>query len=665
MAADEPKNREPLAGLGAPGVSDTTVRQLLDAAPDAIVVVDAEGRIALVNKQTERLFGYARGDLLGREVEVLIPERFRGAHVGHRTRFVSAPKIRPMGSGLELFGRKRDGAEFPIEVSISPLATPGGMLVSANIRDITDRKRNELLMRRVQQHLLSAVESIQGAFAIFDAQDQLVLCNSEYRSRLLGTLEREAVGRPYGELLDASIAASVFDLEGKSAADYRAAWLAYHRDPVDAHDVRTPDGRRLRVVERSTAEGGLVMTIWDVTEAMLREEDLRQARALAEAANSAKSEFLSSMSHELRTPLNAILGFAQLLDRDRKEPLSERHRERIQHVLKGGEHLLRLIDEVLDLARIESGRVPISLELVTVDEVLAEVETTLGPMAARAQIALAIADVPADLPPITADRTRFRQVLMNYGSNAVKYGRKGGKVTFSVEQRNGAVRVTVKDDGIGIAQDQQDKIFQAFHRAGQETGPIEGSGIGLAISKRLAELMAGRVGFASAEGKGSEFWIELPIHVARPAPSVRPAAKRDVRGEALSGAEGPRYTIVYIEDNPSSIALVEALLGDFERVELLTAPTAEIGIELVRARQPSAVLMDINLPGMSGFEATRRLREWPETRAIPVIALSAAAMVRDSGKVKEAGFYRYLTKPVKIDELAGVLEELLVAKDRS
>jgi CheY-like chemotaxis protein len=221
------------------------------------------------------------------------------------------------------------------------------------------------------------------------------------------------------------------------------------------------------------------------------------------------------------------------------------------------------------------------------------------------------------------------------------------------------VRIEVSDDGIGIPLDKQDKIFQPFHRAGQETGSIEGTGIGLAITKRLAELMGGRVGFESTPGAGSLFWIELPVHKPELASMPTGAPEARAPGAWLADGLGPRHLVVYVEDNPSNIAFMEDLLGDYEKVELIVAPTAEIGIELIRDKQPKVVIMDINLPGMSGFEAAKRLRAWPETSHIPVIALSAAAMVGDAAKVGDAAFYRYLTKPVKVDELAGVLEELL------
>jgi CheY-like chemotaxis protein len=400
--------------------------------------------------------------------------------------------------------------------------------------------------------------------------------------------------------------------------------------------------------------------MWDMTDEVAREDELRHARGLAEAASAAKTEFLASMSHELRTPLNAILGFAQLLQRDKKTPLTARQLERVEHVLRGGEHLLRLIDDVLDLARIEAGRVLISLEPVNVTDVLTEVQGTLQPMAARTNVSLEVAPVEPGVREVIADRTRLSQILMNYGSNAIKYGRSGGKARFHVEVRENMARISVADDGIGIALEKQKVIFQPFQRAGQEAGPIEGTGIGLVITKRLAELMHGNVGFESTEGRGSCFWIDLPLQRLSPPATATPMLLEAPKESTLSSPEGPRYLVVYVEDNPSNIAFMEDLLGDFARVELLTAPTAEIGIELIRARRPNVVIMDINLPGMSGFEATRRLAAWPETRDIPVIALSAAAMIRDAARVAGAGFYRYLTKPVKVDELTRVLDELLV-----
>ncbi len=635
--------------------------QLVDSAPDAMVVIGRDGVIRLVNRRTEELFGYDRSELIGKEVEVLVPKRFRGGHVLHRQGYVRDPKVRSMGSGLDLYGLRKNNTEFPVEISLSPLKGDDEGLVSSSIRDITDRRMAEASARLSSDRLLSAVESIQDGLGLYDGNDRLVMCNSTYRQLLTTSVSGPVAGLTFADVVDAALAASLIEVDAESPSEFRARILAYHYNPVGAFDFRLRDGRILRKTDRRTLEGGIVGTIADVTEDVALASERRRAQTLAEAANAAKSEFLSSMSHELRTPLNSILGFTQLLQIDKKTPLSERQKEKLEHVMKGGEHLLRLIDDILDLSRIEAGRVMVSPEPVNVAQVLSEVKTTLDPMAARASIALEVSVSSEPALEIIADRTRFSQILINFGSNAIKYGKAGGSVRFTALRASSSmVRVSVRDDGIGIPLDKQDRIFQPFQRAGQEAGPIQGTGIGLTITKRLAELMQGSVGFASTPASGSEFWVDLPLHEAKAAPAAD-AAERQVAGSTLKGETGRRYTIVYIEDNPSNIAFMQDLVGELERVVLVTAPTAEVGIELVRARLPDVVLMDINLPGMSGYDATHKLHEWPETKHIPVIALTAAAMAGDRKRLQDAGFYKYLTKPVRVPELIATLEELLGA----
>jgi PAS domain S-box-containing protein len=637
-------------------------RELIDAAPDGLIVCDTAGVIVLVNAEAERMFDYRQGELIGKPIEELIPRHARARHAHHVAGYVAVPRSRPMGSGLDLLARRKNGSEFPVEISLSPITTGRGMLVTAGVRDVTDRRRLEREHRRSSAYLVSAVDAVQDAFLLFDESDRVMMVNSAAR-QLLGSASGDPiVGRLFGELLGEALAGGVFDFSNETREELLERWLAYHRAPAGILEVRTGTGRYLRINERKTADHGTVTMISDITDDELRSEELRRARETAEAASAAKSEFLSSMSHELRTPLNAILGFAQLLERDRKRPLDERQLERLGHVRRGGEHLLKLIDDVLDLSRIEAGRIAVSPEPVGAADVLGEVVHTLEPMATRAQIQIAIAPLPADLPSVIVDRTRLAQILMNFGSNAIKYGKPDGHVTLRVEPRGAALRLSVVDDGVGIPADKRARIFEPFQRAGQETGPIEGTGIGLTISKRLAELMKATVGFTSEVGRGSEFWIDVPVHRAAVDADDATTTQRIPFPSRLAGP--PQHIVVYVEDNPSNIAFMRELVEELSSIELLTATTAEIGLELIRSHLPSAVIMDINLPGMSGLEAMRRLRQWPETRDIPVIGLSAAALANDVSRARDAGFFRYLTKPVRVAELTSTLEELLGAAPR-
>jgi PAS domain S-box-containing protein len=630
-------------------------RELVEAAPDGILVTGQHGTILLVNAEAERMFGYPRDELVGKPIHLLVPERLRGRHPEHVKGYHDAPRLRPMGSGLDLLGRRNDGTEFPVEISLSPIQHAGQCLVVAGIRDVTDRRMIEREAKRANAYLVSAVDAIQDAFALYDENDRVVLVNSACRQLLEGALSGAIIGRHFDDLLPEALAAGVFDFSDESRDALLERWRAYHHSPVGALEVRTGRGRYLRVIDRKTPEHGTVSLLIDVTDDVLREAELRSASA-------AKSEFLSSMSHELRTPLNAVLGFAQLLERDRKQPLTERQKERLQHVLHGGEHLLRLIDDVLDLSRIEAGRIAMSCEPVVVRDVLTEVTTTLEPMAARAQIGLEVAPIPEGLPRVLADRTRLAQILMNFGSNAIKYGKPDGHARLEATSDATRVRIAVVDDGIGIPADKRDKLFEPFQRAGQETGPIEGTGIGLVISKRLAGLMEGSVGFTSEAGKGSRFWVEVPVY--RETGAAIPDSQQAIRRTSPLATVAAQHKVIYVEDNPSNIAFMRELVQDLASIELLTAPTAEIGLPLIRAHQPAVVIMDINLPGMNGFDAVKQLQEWPETRHIPIVGLSAAALLKDTTRARSAGFYRYLTKPVKVAELTATLEELLV-RDRS
>jgi CheY-like chemotaxis protein len=379
---------------------------------------------------------------------------------------------------------------------------------------------------------------------------------------------------------------------------------------------------------------------------------LESATFVAEKANLAKSNFLSGMSHELRSPLNAILGFAQLMESDPRAP-TPAQKESITQILHAGWHLLKLINEILDLSKIESGRIPLQLEAIPLNEVMLECQNMITPQAQRHGIELIFPAFDASCF-VHADRTRIKQVLINLLSNAIKYNSPNGTVEVSYQMSAaGRTRVNVKDSGAGLSPEKITQLFQAFNRLGQETGNEEGTGIGLVVTLRLVELMGGSMGVESRVGVGSVFWFEL-------ATDSPPAQVNETSSaSALTTPHSPHGTLLYVEDNPANMKLVEQIVARRPGIRLLTAVNATLGIEMTRVAMPDVILMDINLPGISGIEALNLLRKDKQTSHIPVIALSANAMPLDIETGLKAGFFRYLTKPIKIDDFIESLDVAL------
>jgi PAS domain S-box-containing protein len=382
---------------------------------------------------------------------------------------------------------------------------------------------------------------------------------------------------------------------------------------------------------------------------------LERAKSAAEQANLAKSDFLSSMSHELRSPLNAILGFAQLMESGSPRPTPSQ-KASIDQILQSGWYLLELINEILDLALIESGKLSLSQEAMSLAEVLADCEAMIEPQAQGGYIHLRfpVFDGPCF---VKADRTRVKQVFINLLSNAIKYNRVGGGVEVSCSSTGTRTRISFRDTGAGLSPDKLAQLFQPFNRLGQEGSAAEGTGIGLVVSKRLVELMGGEIGVQSTVGVGSVFWVELDT-TAAPGLAVCADAPALVAPRPLPHGT-PTRTLLCVEDNPANLMLIEQLIARRPDIRLLSARDGQRGVEIARMALPDVILMDINLPGINGIQALKILACEPATAGIPVIALSANAMPRDIEKGLEVGFFSYLTKPIKVDVFMAAVDAAL------
>jgi len=648
---------------------------ILNSANFSSIATDEQGVIRIFNVGAERMLGYKAADVLNKVTPADLSD---ATEILLRAQSLSAEFATAIAPGFEALVFKasrgiediyeltyvrKDGSRLPAVVSVTALRDDSGELIGylLTATDNTAGLHASKYARILLEASLDPLVTISPDGKITDVNEGSIKVTGVSRSALIGTDFSDYFTEPARAREGYQ---QVFALG--SVVDY----------PLT---IRHCDGRLTDVLYNATLykdAGGTVLGVFaaarDITarklveaeqqrlDQVLRETnlELQSAKVEAERANLAKSEFLSSMSHELRSPLNAILGFAQLMDSE-SPPLTAGQKESTQQILQAGWYLLALINEILDLAQIESGKFPLSLEPLSLDEVLADCQAMIEPQARRSGIRVVFSK--PGLPSFAnADRTRVKQVFVNLLSNAIKYNRVGGSVGVSTRLCSGnRVRVSFQDTGEGLTSDKLAHLFEPFNRLGQEGGVEEGTGIGLVVSKQLVELMGGSIGVESTVGTGSTFWIELDAAEAvEVGDAVTSPSAAGLPG-ADSGAR--RRTVLYVEDNPANLMLVTKLLARRPDIWLLSAKDGSSGVEMAQASRPDVILMDINLPGISGFTALKILRGDPYTAHIPVIAVSANAMPRDIEKGLDAGFFQYLAKPIKVTEFMETLDLALQA----
>ena len=623
--------------------ADLRFRQIFEFSPDAILQVDHQGRIVLSNSLAAEMFRCRPDELLGKSIEDLVPARFRGRHAGHREHYQAKPVMRPMGSGLDLWARRADGGEFPVDITLSPLDTKEGPQVICVVRDMTDRKRVEEDLRLRGQ----LIEASHDAIIVREPGGRILQWNAGAQE-IYGWTAAEAVGQITHALFQTVFPDSREAVEAE--LDRSGQWSGEL-----GHTRR--DGARITVearqilVGRSDGNPGALLEInRDVTKRKRAEEavaalntklaatnkELELRNREVERANRLKSEFLASMSHELRTPLNAIIGFSDLLAEQHVGVLTAKQQRFVNHIQQGARHLLALINDILDLSKVEAGRLELSRENLPVAALLSDVLNSIRPSAAAKNVAVH-SNIGPDLA-VFADKIRFKQILVNLLSNAVKFTPADGKIWVEAAERRGRVTVSVSDTGLGIPIEEQEAIFDAFHQAGATTkGVKEGTGLGLAITKRLVEEHGGRIWVESEPGQGARFSFTMPAGRA----SADEGAPEDAGVvESVPLRECPLVLIV--DDEAPARELLASWLEP-AGYQLITAASSAEALAKAAEHVPDAITLNMLMPGKGGWDTLYELKKTAATANIPVIVVT----VVDEPKIGLAlGAAEYLVKPV-------------------
>ncbi len=621
------------------------LRALLDQSNDILIVVDpATLQLLEANARATSSLLYAHEELLALQITDLassMQDIFFWDEV-------ASGQITEI-SALAGEWQRKDGAQLPIEMSLRMLQQDGRTLALVVARDASANKAVEDELAKMTSALRATLEATADGIMVTDLSGNI--SNINHRFANMWRIPQALLEQQDDQKLFVFLQSQLHDPQA-----YQTRLDELFRTPTaDGFDkLMLNDGR---VFERYTkpqylgsAVIGKVFCFNDVTARVLAEQELIAAKNQAEQANRAKSEFLSQMSHELRTPLNAILGFAQIL----QEELGSEHQEFVDHILKAGWHLLGLINEVLDLAKIEAGRMSVNLEPVDLPAIVAECVALSMPIAGKYQVRIVNHTRGQQVPKAMADATRVKQMVLNLVSNAIKYNRSDGQVTLSIEQPSGSqrLRLIVSDTGIGMSQADLDRLFQPFSRVGNKQQIVEGTGIGLAFTHKLAEMMGGDIGVSSTEGVGSSFWLDLPRQepeTAAASPAAMPAAE-----PAASG-----WNVLYIEDDAMSTHLMRSVIKGLPDAALQLAATPAEALELARQTRPRLIICSIGLPGPAPAELLQQLRAASGDQRTPVIALGASNLQQDIDAALAAGYQRYLSKPMNIREIAAALRQML------